>query len=96
MIKWKYICEESNCKDVEYCITCIERDEKSFKCGFHSCKLNWYMGNNGWSCNAGREKDGCLSGFKDFYKTTKEIAFACRSCNFDLCERCFIHYGKNN
>ena len=50
-------------------IVCAKRTDDSFKHSQHNCKLKGQITNAGWACNMKNGKDGCLSGFSDFYKS---------------------------
>ena len=92
--KYRYSCTNTKCKDnsIDYCVECAGNKDTMFKHPKHNCKLESGIKNSGWACNAKSFKDGCLSGFSEFYKSNGENSFSCRPCDFDMCEKCYVHY----
>ncbi len=94
--KYKYVC--SKCKDLEdisYCSSCVNRKDSTFKTRVHDCILTHHT-YDGWNCNGRQQKDGCRQekvGLKA--RHLRNIpGFGCRTCDWDLCDRCLIYYNS--
>ncbi len=93
-IKYFYKCTEINCKflPAEYCVGCVQRQDKHYFHSKHGCQLYIEKTMPDWACDARDLKDRCLSGFNDFYIAKKELMFYCKQHDWGICERCYIHY----
>lgn len=45
---------------------------------------------NGWHCDGRADPGGCLSGITGRGETRGMLRFRCTSCDYDLCEKCFL------
>ena len=91
---YKYKCDK--CKDkIEYCYTCATRSDTSFSSKIHKCNLLLHN-LSGWDCDGSSQNDGC-QGQKNGCNSSSirdMPGFGCRNCNWDLCDRCIVHYNK--
>ena len=43
-----------------------------------------------WRCDGRKLENGCYS--REIYFSSDVARFRCRDCDFDLCDKCIVHY----
>ena len=49
-----------------------------------------YMKSMSWRCDGRKLENGCYS--REIYFSSDVARFRCRDCDFDLCDKCIVHY----
>jgi len=90
MILQRLIYSCSQCKGF-FCESCLEGKDIWIPVKVHAHPLNLTTRNTGWGCDGRNCEAGCLSGEWPSYGWAR---YRCSECDFDLCEKCLIHYRQ--